>query len=176
MTTFGPAPSLNSIFLRPSSFVHSSFHLSVAIAHDEVQTTEHCDDVAQRAAWQQLRQDAQVHKRRRPDLQSVRDPAALAVDVEAELSFGIFSRKVNLSRRRIETLRHHNEMVNELLHFGHHARLRWRHVFPVHDIDRAVRQFLDDLPKDAGALPHLLKAHEITIVTIPSRADDDLEV
>src|SRR5260370_42406644 len=70
--------------IRNSCFV--IVHLSVAFAHDKVQTSEHCGNVAHHVARKHFRQDAEVHKGRRADLEAMWNAAALAVDVETELA------------------------------------------------------------------------------------------
>src|SRR5580765_2940029 len=55
-------------------------------------------------------------------------------------------------------------------------RFWWHDVLPIGDIDRAGRKLVDDLPQNERALSHLLDPHEVTIVTIASAADDNLEV
>src|SRR6266404_8890136 len=43
---------------RHSKFVLVIVHSSVAFAHDKVQTSEHCGNVAHHVAWKHFRQDA----------------------------------------------------------------------------------------------------------------------
>ena len=66
--------------------------------------------------------------------------------------------------------------MDELLHLGHDSRLRWRHVLPIRDVYWAAGKFIDRLPQDPHALPHLLDAHQITIVTIACTANHHVEV
>src|SRR6266699_2756346 len=63
--------------------------LSVAFAHDEVQTAQHRRHIAYHAARQKLGQDTEVHKRWRPNFQPIRHAAASAVNVTAKLALGI---------------------------------------------------------------------------------------
>src|SRR6516165_2225632 len=86
--------------------------LSIAFAHHEVQTAEHGGHVTNQATGQKLRQDAEIHERRRANLQSIRNAAASAVDVKAKLTFGILGPEIHFARRRIESFCHHNEMMN----------------------------------------------------------------
>ena len=51
-----------------------------------------------------------------------------------------------------------------------------RHVFPIDDIDRAARHFVEQLPQNVRALPHLFQAHQIAIVAVARGADRDLEI
>src|SRR5213080_411194 len=92
-------------------------HSSVAFAHDKVQTSEHCWNVVHHVARKHFRQDAQVHKGRRADLEAMWNAAALALDVETELAFRIFCREINFARWRVEAFRHDDEVVNQFLHF-----------------------------------------------------------
>src|SRR6266403_4716017 len=94
---------------RHSKFVLVIVHSSVAFAHDKVQTAEHCGNVAHHVAWKHFRQDAQVHKGRRADLEAMWNAAALAVDVETELAFRIFCCEINFARWRVETFSHDDE-------------------------------------------------------------------
>src|SRR2546423_6241605 len=149
---------------------------SVAFAHNEVQTAEHGHDVAERTAGQKFGQDTEIHKRGGANLQSVRDTAAFAVDVETELALWVLGAEINLARRRVEAFRHDDEMVDQFFHLGHDPRFGRRHIFPIDDVDRTGRQFLDDLSKDPRALPHLFQAHQVTIVTIAGTANDDFEI
>src|SRR5438876_5417878 len=103
----------NAVSLLPlSSFVRSTFLSSVAFAHDEVQTTEHCRHIAHHATGQKLWQDAEVHERWRPNFQPIWNAASSTVNVKTKLALGIFRREVNLARRRVESFRDHNEMMN----------------------------------------------------------------
>ena len=106
----------------------------------------------------------------------MRHAATLAVDVKAQLAFWIFCREINFAGRRVESFGHNNEMMDQLFHLRHDMRFRRRHVFPIHDINRPVRQFIDNLAQDPHALPHLLNTHQITIITISRTADHDIEI
>src|SRR5439155_10245403 len=85
---------------------------SVAFAHDEVQTAQHGGHVAYHATGQKLGQDAEVDKRRRANFQPIRHAAALAIDVKTKLAFGIFRCEINFARRRVESFRYHDEMMD----------------------------------------------------------------
>ena len=67
-------------------------------------------------------------------------------------------------------------MMDQFFHLRHHARFRRRHVFPIGDVDRAARQFVDHLAQDAHALPHFFDPHQIAIVAIARAADHDIEI
>ena len=67
-------------------------------------------------------------------------------------------------------------MMDQLFHLCHHVRFRRIHVFPVRDIDRSAGEFVDHLPQDSDALPHLLDPHQVTIVTIARAADHYVEI
>src|SRR5262249_46583607 len=99
-----------------------------------------------------------------------------AVDVEPQFTFGIFSRKINFARWRIDSFSHNHEMVDELLHFRHDVGFWRQHVFPIGHIDRSDRKFIDDLAKDEHALTHLFDPDQITIVAITRGTNDYLEV
>src|SRR5437867_869885 len=111
-TLFHISLSRQSDFLRHwnSSFV--IIPLSVAFPHDEVQTAQHRGHVADHAARQELWQNTEVHKRWSANFQTIRHAAASAVDVKAKLALRIFGREVNFPRRRVESFRHHDEMMN----------------------------------------------------------------
>ena len=70
-----------------------SIESSIAFAHHEVQTAEHGGHVTNQATGQKLRQDTEVHEGWRANFQPIGNAAASAVDVEAELAFGIFGPK-----------------------------------------------------------------------------------
>src|SRR5436853_5005778 len=82
----------------------SSLYSSVAFAHDKVQTSEHCWNVGNHVTGQQFRKNAQIHKRRRANLQPIRNAAAAAVDVKSELALGVLRAEINFARRRFESL------------------------------------------------------------------------
>src|SRR5436190_17894846 len=102
----------------PARFRHlrfgfpSSFYSSVAFSHDQVQTPQHSRHVADHATRQEVREDTQVHKGRRANLQTIRYAATSAVDIKAQLALWIFRCEVNLAWRRVESLRHHNKMMD----------------------------------------------------------------
>src|SRR5438046_10656192 len=87
---------------RSAGLTSRSTCSSVAFAHDEVQTAQHGGHVAYHATGQKLGQDAEVDKRRRANFQPIRHAAALAIDVNATLAFGIFRCGINFVWRPIE--------------------------------------------------------------------------
>src|SRR5437867_1922852 len=94
---------------------HLSFvivRLSIALAHDEVQTAQHRRHVAYHTTRQKLGKDAEVHKRWRTNFQPIRHAASSAVDVKAKLALRIFRREINFARRRVDSLGHDDEMMN----------------------------------------------------------------
>src|SRR5437867_1087857 len=94
---------------------HSTFVIlpsSVAFAHDEVQTAQYCRHIAYHAAWQKLGEDAEIHKGRRSNFQSIWHTAASAVNIKAKLTLGIFRCEIDFARRRIKSFRHHDEMMD----------------------------------------------------------------
>src|SRR4029077_9400653 len=108
-----------------------SIESSIAFAHHEVQTAEHGGHVTDEATGQKLRQDAEVHEGWGANFQPIRNAAASAVDVEAELAFGIFGSEIDFARRRIEPFGYHDDMRNQFFHLCHHSRFRRGHVFPI---------------------------------------------
>src|SRR5438034_5913695 len=85
---------------------------SVAFAHDEVQTAQYCWHIAYHATWQKLGEDAEIHKRRCSNFQSIRHTAASAVNIKAKFALGIFRREIDFARRRIKSFGHHDEMMD----------------------------------------------------------------
>ncbi len=104
------------------------------------------------------------------------DAAAFATDVEAEFAFGVFGTEIDFSRRGIDSLGGDDEVVNELLHFGHDFFLIGKDVFFVSDIDGAGGEFFDGLAEDADGLADFLDADEVTVVAVADGADGDVEV
>src|SRR5881397_1439765 len=96
-------------FLRHWTFV--ILPSSVAFAHDEVQTAQYCRHIAYHAAWQKLGEDAEIHKGRRSNFQSIWHTAASAVNIKAKLTLGIFRCEIDFARRRIKSFGHHDEMM-----------------------------------------------------------------
>src|SRR5262245_42968415 len=149
---------------------------SIAFAHHEVQTAEHCGHVTNEATRQKLRQDTEVNERWRSNFQPIRNTAPSAIYVEAKLALGVFRSEINFAGRRIEPFGDHDEMMNQLFHLCHHPRFRWGHVFPVRNVDRTAWQLIDGLPQNSRALAHLFDSHQVTIVAIARGADDHLEI
>src|SRR4051794_4954688 len=92
--------------------------LAVALSHHEIERAEDRYRVAHHVARQQVGENAQVHERRRADLEPMRRPSPFAIDVKAEFAFGVLSGKVNLTRRRGHPLRDKNELMNQFFHLG----------------------------------------------------------
>ena len=67
-------------------------------------------------------------------------------------------------------------MMDQFLHLRHDARFGRRDVFPVRNVDRSARKFIDHLAQNPYTLPHLLNAHQIAIVAIARAADHDIEI
>src|SRR5215469_4267743 len=89
----------DSLFRFPLSLEIRHWSLlasSVAFSHDEVQTPQHRWHIADHATWQKLRQDTEVYKRWRANLQPIGNAATPAVDVEAQLALWILRCEVNL--------------------------------------------------------------------------------
>src|SRR2546423_8289840 len=149
---------------------------SVAFAHHEVQTAQNRGHVAYHATGQKFRKNAQVHKGWRTNFQPMRDASSFAVDVEPQLAFGIFRGEINFARRGIRSLGYYNEMMDQFLHLCHDLGFRRHHAFPIRNIDRTVRQLIDDLPQDSDALAHFFDPHQVAIVTITGAADHNFEI
>src|SRR5436190_664866 len=60
----------------------------------------------------EVREDTQVHKGWRANLQAIRYAATSAVDIKAQLALWIFRCEVNLAWRSVESLRNHNKMMD----------------------------------------------------------------
>src|ERR1043166_9991083 len=88
----GPVP-------LPSPREGTESSLAVGLPHDKIQRAENRDHVATHMAGQEVREHAQVHKRGRANLQPVRRPSSLAVDVKSQLALGIFGAEINFARQ-----------------------------------------------------------------------------
>ena len=127
-------------------------------------------------AWQELGNNAQVDEGRRADLEAVRNPSALAVDVEAELSLGILRAEVDLATRGIDPLGGDDEVVDELFHALEDLLLRGKGALSIDHVDRAARDGIDGLSQDPEALAHLLDTYQIAVVAVADRTDRDLKI
>src|SRR6516225_2482746 len=125
--------------------------LSVAFAHDEVQTAQHRRHIAYHAAGQKLGQDTEVHKRWRPNFQPIWHAAASAVNVKAKLALRIFRSEIDFAGWRIEPFGHDDEVMDQLFHLCHYPRFWRSHVSPVCDINWSGWEFIEHLPQDSHA-------------------------
>src|SRR2546423_9290084 len=99
-----------------SEWVARWIRSSIAFSHHKIEGAKDCYDIADHVARQCSGQNAQIDEGRRADLQAVRRPPSLAVDIEPELAFGIFVAEINLTRRRINPLSHINEVMDQFFH------------------------------------------------------------
>ena len=127
-------------------------------------------------AFQQLGNDGQVAIGRAADLQAVRNTAALGVDVETELPFGIFRSEVDLSLRCVDALGGDNEMVDQLLHRHQRALLVRKNTLGIRDVHWTSRHSVEHLPADLDRLPHLLHTDLVASVAITFLGDRHIEI
>src|SRR5205823_3464349 len=111
-----------------------------------------------------------------PNLQAIRHSSTSAVDVKAQLALWIFRREIDFARGSVKSLCYHNKMMDQLFHLGHDPRFGRHHVFPVSNVDGAVRQFIYYLTQNPNTLAHFLDSHQIAIVTITSTADYHVKI
>src|ERR1041384_7437720 len=97
----------------------------------------------------------------------MRRSPALAADIKPEFAFRVVRGKVNFAGRRVYALSDQEEMMDQLLHFREHLRLRRQKNLSVLDVDGTRWNPIQTLVQYPNALPHLLEADQIPIVTIP---------
>ena len=106
----------------------------------------------------------------------MRGSASKTVDIKAELALGIFGTEINLTGRRILSLRNDHELVYQFLHACHHFFLGRQDDLAVVHIDRAFGDVFDALPQDFYALAHLEDADGVAVIAIAFGADGHIEV
>ena len=109
-------------------------------------------------------------------MESVRDSATEAVDVEAQLSLRILGAEVDLAGGGIDPLCGDDEVVDELLHLLHDLLLLGQAALSIDNVDGAVGDGVDGLTQDPQALAHLLDTAEIAVVAVADRSHRDVEV
>ena len=121
-------------------------------------------------------QDAQVTKRGRTNLESVRHATPTTVEIKSQLPFRIFRPEIYFPNWSVWPLCHHQKLVNQLLHLRQDFIFGWENIFWVVHLPSSARHFSHRLPQNENALPHLLHPNSKSIIAVPCRAYWDLKV
>src|SRR5213593_5025537 len=100
------------------------------------------------------------------DFQTIGFWLAVADDEEPQLPFRRLRGAVGFALGRLEALREEDEVVDQTLHVPHHLLLRRGDDLGHIGEDRPIRQLLQALPDDPGALPHFLQADPVPVVGV----------
>lgn len=133
--------------------------LPVAFTHDEVEASEDRNDITHHMPRSNFGEDREIDERGGADLESVRNTAADAIDVESEFSFGIFCAEIDLSFGGIDPLGDDHELMNELFHLGEHFVFGRKITFAIAVEEWSLGYLCEDLLEYPATLAHLFDAN-----------------
>src|SRR5262245_41815398 len=84
--------------------------------------------------------------------------------------------KIYFTGRRVDSLGHVEEMVDQLLHPRQHSVLGRQDNFHVRHIDGSAGQLIQALVYYSHTLPHLLDPQQVTVVTVSFCPNGDVEI
>src|SRR5690554_4112682 len=150
---------------------------AIALTADHVEGTEAGDHVRHHLARDHLLEAGGHQEARRTDAHPVRGAAAIAHQIEAELTVAPLRVGVHLARRELQALHHDLEVLNGALDRGVDLVLRREDHPRVVHVDRAlVGHALTALLDDPRALPDLLDAHHEAVQAVAVGAHGHVEV
>src|SRR6266508_4363845 len=152
--------------------------LAVDLAEHDVERTDVRRHVGELVAPGHHVERSEMRETRRADLAAVGLVGAIGHEIDAELALGRLDGGVGLAGRHLVALGVKLEVMDQGFHRALHLTAAWRRDLAVVDAYWAGHgaQRYDALLHDAGALVHLLDAHEVAREAVAGLADRDVEV